>query len=292
MKNLVTYILLVSAGFFAAFLNSNNQEVFYNIGDERVKHIKEAVVRIWIDTTPAATGFFVNEGEWIITNEHVVRAALQLEPTGKIVQKKDIWFETVYGEKIQALIMPSLLKQDRVHSFIYDYSILRPYSKPDSSFTSLEIGDWSSVNDGDFVYTLGYPRAIDQSVFATGVFSTKYLHEREIDIKGKDTKTVFYDAALLDITMNPGNSGGPLIKFGKSHKQDRVVGISSFILNPSAKKALDLIDKLENSRSDIISGGVSSKEVASLVAEVARTNSIGVSGCISIGYAKEILPTK
>lgn len=42
------------------------------------------------------------------------------------------------------------------------------------------------------------------------------------------------EVAWLDVTMNSGNSGGPIVLMGEEPEGDKVIGIASFGLNPFA----------------------------------------------------------
>jgi serine protease Do len=52
--------------------------------------------------------------------------------------------------------------------------------------------------------------------------------------------------AWLDLTLNKGNYGGPVIKIGRTPDENRVIGIATFILNPFAQYAEAVIRHLQN----------------------------------------------
>jgi hypothetical protein len=95
---------------------------------------------------------------------------------------------------------------------------------------------------------------------------------------------VYRQVAWLDVTMNKGNSGGPVIRMGKSYKDDEVIGIATFILNPSGNAAGQLIDFYSEPKADLFMDGISMNGINKLFATAISNNSIGVSGCMSIQY--------
>ena len=149
----------------------------------------------------------------------------------------------------------------------------------------LKIGKFANIREGDQIYTSGYPLNVQQQIPSSGILSSKW-NESRVEIKRINLKDslVLREVAWLDITMNRGNSGGPVVKMGKTYKDDEVIGIATFILNPSANAASQLVNYYSQPRSDINLDGVSSNAINLLFAQAISNNSIGVSGCISIKY--------
>ncbi|MEP6950678.1 MAG: trypsin-like peptidase domain-containing protein [Ginsengibacter sp.] len=136
-----------------------------------------------------ATGFLVDGSGYIVTNAHVVNNARNIIVENK---KGDQFFaKAVYVNKITDL---AILK-------ISDTSFKKvtnlPYTFPKSS-TEL----------GEHIFTLGYPR--EEIVYGEGYLSAK---------SGLFGDTTSYQ---ISISVNPGNSGGPVI-----NKNGEIIGIIS-----------------------------------------------------------------
>lgn len=263
-----------------------------SLGPERIERLNKSVVRILIETTPYGTGFFVHDSGWVATCYHVIEPAfIRDKETNRVTGLKKIYIEFRNGEKIQMGIMNYLLNKGYKKASAYDYLLLKVQSKPKTKYKKLKIGSWSSdINEGDIVYSCGYPLGRKQRFISQGLFSTKWTDTIERKVLNVVTDTYTRKVAWLDLTMNKGNSGGPIIKLGKSPDEDRVIGIATFILNPYANEAALLSEYLTNGRGiDIIANGVSSNKISALFARAIANNSIGVSGCISIEYINETL---
>lgn len=263
-----------------------------SLGSKRIERLNKSVVRILIDTVPSGTGFFVHDSGWVATCHHVIEPAyIRDKKTNQITGMKPLFAEFRNGEKIELGIMTYLLNQGYKDAYLYDYSLLKTQTKPKTDFKILKIGSWSNVNEGDILYSCGYPLGIKQRFISQGILSTKWI----------DTLTLFRDTisigkfprkvAWLDLTMNKGNSGGAVIKLGETPEEDEVIGIATFILNPFANEAGQLADFLSSGQMqvDMVMGGISNNKINELYAKAIANNSIGVSGCISIDYVYQIL---
>jgi len=89
--------------------------------------------------------------------------------------------------------------------------------------------------------------------------------------------------------MNKGNSGGPIVIIGKELKDDRVIGVASFGLNPFADSAEEFIQIVQTFPGNVGIMGVDFKKFATLIGAALTSNSLGVSGCVSIDYLKSKL---
>lgn len=135
----------------------------------------------------------------VITNFHVVRNAQQVE-----VGLKD-------GRKLPA--DPVAMAPD------LDLAVLRIQAK---NLPTLELGDSSKLQVGDYVVAIGNPFNLGQTV-TSGIISAL---NRPLG-QGDSRRFVQTDAPI-----NPGNSGGPLIDL-----HGRVVGINSALFSPSQSEA-------------------------------------------------------
>lgn len=131
----------------------------------------------------------------VITNFHVVQNARAVE-----VGLKD-------GRKLPAdpvALAPQL-----------DIAVLRINAK---DLPSLELGDSSSLEVGDYVVAIGNPFNLGQTV-TSGIVSATHRPLGQGDSRG---------FIQTDAPINPGNSGGPLIDL-----RGKVVGINSALFSPS-----------------------------------------------------------
>src|SRR3982751_5475560 len=131
----------------------------------------------------------------VITNFHVVRNAEQVE-----VGLKD-------GRKLPAdpvVLAPAL-----------DIAVLRIGA---NNLPTLELGDSSKLQVGDYVVAIGNPFGLGQTV-TSGIISAT---DRPLG-RGDSRRFLQTDAPI-----NPGNSGGPLIDLN-----GKVIGINSALFSPS-----------------------------------------------------------
>jgi S1-C subfamily serine protease len=144
------------------------------------------------DYEKTGTGFFIdtsnttngNDIKYILTCAHVIDEAVK------------VWFT-----------VPSLGKQKfpaEIISIYYDADIALLRSTKYTSDTFLQLGDSNTLQPGDEVIALGYPVGSRKLKMTGGIISG--YHETLIQ---------------TDTAVNPGNSGGPLLK------QNMVVGINS-----------------------------------------------------------------
>jgi S1-C subfamily serine protease len=131
----------------------------------------------------------------VITNFHVVRNAQAVE-----VGLKD-------GRKLPA--DPVVLAPD------LDIAVLKIEAK---DLPTLELGDSSKLEVGDYVVAIGNPFGLGQTVTSGIVSATN----RPL---GRNDSRSFLQT---DAPINPGNSGGPLIDL-----DGKVIGINSALFSPS-----------------------------------------------------------
>lgn len=135
----------------------------------------------------------------VITNFHVVENAQQVE-----VGLKD-------GRRLPA--DPVALNAD------LDIAVLKIDAK---NLPSLELGDSSKLQVGDYVLAIGNPFNLGQTV-TSGIISAL---NRPLG-RGDPRQFIQTDAPI-----NPGNSGGPLIDL-----HGRIVGVNSALFSPSQSEA-------------------------------------------------------
>jgi len=252
-----------------------------SLGKKRVDRLRNAVVKIM---TPygSGTGFFISDKGYILTCRHVIEAALARDKDGKLIQDMPITVEFSDGEQIRASSFYKLDDSD-LSTLSFDYFVIKIIGKPKHNIESLKLGSFD-IQDGDEVYTCGYPFGMKEQFISKGIISTKYIQQYPIKYQAKDT-IIYRKAAWLDLTMNKGNSGGPVVKLGKIYTDDEVVGIATFIQSPFLEKATNALETATNPAIDLRYGnGKTLSEILQTLSQALLSESYGISGCVSIDY--------
>ena len=139
------------------------------------------------------SGFIMSSDGYIITNNHVVKKAEEIE----VILKG--------GKKYTAKIVGT--------DPVTDLALLK--IDPEEPLPAVEIGDSSTLAIGDWVFAIGNPFGLGHTVTA-GIVSAK---GRALGI-GRYDNFIQTDAAI-----NPGNSGGPLFDY-----EGRVVGVNTAVM--------------------------------------------------------------
>ena len=156
----------------------------------------------------AATGLVIDPDGIIVTNDHVVADARNINVT------------TSDGKKLSARV----LGQDASH----DLAVLKVDG---TNLPAVELGNSDQVQVGDDVVAIGNALDLDGGLSATrGIVSG--LH-RSIPT---ETGAQLQGLIQTDAAINPGNSGGPLVD-----AQGRVVGINTAIANPSTAQNVGFV---------------------------------------------------
>lgn len=167
----------------------------------------------------SATGFLIDGSGFIATNAHVINNAKNL-----IVENKK-------GD--QFIAIPVYVNKGT------DLAILKV---TDTSFKKINVLPYSipkaSADLGEHIFTLGYPREV--VVYGEGYLSA------QSGLRGDST------AYQISISVNPGNSGGPIInKHGEvigiiSSKETNADGVVFAIKSKNIYKALEEIKTSES----------------------------------------------
>lgn len=153
-----------------------------------VEDVVESVVAVRT-TDSIGTGFFVSEGGYIVTNYHVIR---DQEDTVEVVTYDRQMYQATY------------LGRDEER----DLALLQI----PANYKSLEFAEEDEIQVGKKVIAIGNPLGLSFTV-TEGIISGI----NRIGPSGLD------EYVQTDVSLNPGNSGGPLID-----TQGRVVGINNF----------------------------------------------------------------
>jgi serine protease Do len=149
------------------------------------------------------TGFVIDKGGVILTNNHVVENANAIQ-----VMLSD---ERVFPGKVVATDPRTDVAVVRI-----DAKDLKP----------LPLGDSDALDVGDWVVAIGNPYGLSHTVSA-GIISAKGRTRKDVTL---DDPSGYYDFLQTDASINPGNSGGPLLNL---HGQ--VVGINTAIRGGGAQ---------------------------------------------------------
>jgi tetratricopeptide (TPR) repeat protein len=148
-------------------------------------------------TRATGTGFLLGSSNYVVTNYHVVKGFNSLQ------------VKFLNGEKVKAKL--------RANDKANDVAVLELVNPPDLVTNSMVLGDSSSVEMGDRVFTISYP--------VSGILgkNPKYA-EGAIS----STTGIADDPRMFQITVpiQPGNSGGPLL-----NKKGEVIGITTSSLD-------------------------------------------------------------
>ena len=168
---------------------------------------KNAVTYIVADTPQGqatGSGFVVSKDGLIVTNDHVVDGASQVQV--KIGTSDKAQAATVVGADPSRDL--ALLKVDA-----------------GNDLPTLSLGDSSSVSVGDPTYAIGNPFGLDHTL-TTGIVSAL-----QRSLQAPDGATIS-GAIQTDAALNPGNSGGALI-----NADGKVIGVNSQIQTGSSSGA-------------------------------------------------------
>jgi len=153
----------------------------------------------------AGSGFIVDKGGLILTNNHVVEGATRIE-VGLFAAGADDDGDRYYGAKVVG------------RDPLTDSALLQLTDMPDKTLPAATIGDSNAMAPGDWVVAIGNPFNLSHTV-TVGVISAKGRPFQAV--RGRVQEMLQTDAAI-----NPGNSGGPLLNV-----RGEVVGINTAILS-------------------------------------------------------------
>ncbi|PWW07164.1 trypsin-like peptidase [Paenibacillus cellulosilyticus] len=141
-----------------------------------------------LEALGTGTGFIVDGSGYIMTNQHVIADADEIQVT--LEGEETPYTATVVGTREDL-----------------DIAILKIEKTDGGSFPTVSFGDSNAANIGDMVVAIGNPYGFDQTL-TVGVLSAK---ERPIQIQDGDTVRNYEHLLQTDASINPGNSGGPLL---------------------------------------------------------------------------------
>jgi S1-C subfamily serine protease len=250
--------------------------------EDRVERVKKSCVRILVSGKPNGTGFVIGKHGLVATCFHVVEHDSDLG-NGMVRPgyEQDIEVEFSNKRRLHGTVAQFCL-DNVVEAYYKDYCILKLDT---NGLEPLKLGALDEVREGAVVYTCGYPYGIEQQVVGVGILSTKWQ-----DTRARNPRAT-RDVAWLDIAINAGNSGGPLLLAAKDSREDVVVGVTTFNLNPFYTWAETQRNELGPGpgRPDIKAGGFSFADFAYTMLTAEEQQSLGVGACVSAKYLKAAL---
>jgi putative serine protease PepD len=153
------------------------------------------------DGGSTGSGFVISSDGYILTNNHVIAAAVTGGGTIKVnLQDGSSHTATVVGRDAS-----------------YDLAVLRISYR---ALTALTFGDSDKVAVGDSVLAIGSPLGL-QGTVTLGIISAT---NRAVTAGESAADNAFINALQTDAAINPGNSGGPLVD-----ATGAVIGVNSAI---------------------------------------------------------------
>lgn len=284
MKILLLLIFLLFSSFYL---------LSQSLTKDRINKLKHSVVKISIEgSTSTGTGFFISSNGDVLTCWHVIEDALIKDSIGNLVNVKKIYMDIYDGQRKELQIPSVFFNGLNMNAVSNDFCLLSP---PLNSFnikvSFLKIGNFDNIQEGDEVYTSGYPLGLPYQFISRGTLSTKYIDSTLIyQRKGFPDIKIKKSVALLDLTINKGNSGGPIVRLGKHTEDDEVIGIADFLINPFGKNAERLNEEMNMDKMNYkLPSGVSLTDAMKLFSNAIIYSSNGISGCVSINHFLQVL---
>ncbi|MCL4805616.1 MAG: trypsin-like peptidase domain-containing protein [Anaerolineae bacterium] len=165
--------------------------------------VNPGVVTIFM-TSGSGSGFIVDAGGYIVTNNHVIAEGGEINV---LFHDGDVKTAELVGTDSQA-----------------DIALLKVDAAP-GELTALPLGDSNALQVGQSVIAIGAPFGLPNTL-TTGVVSglSRAMPVEELGL-GANYQTP--DVIQTDAAINPGNSGGPLINMS-----GEVIGVNTAIESP------------------------------------------------------------
>jgi serine protease Do len=160
-------------------------------------------------TQGAGTGFVIDRGGYILTNNHVVEGAVNIKVSFVGAGRNEEYAAKVIG-----------------HDALTDSALIQLTEMPAEPLQEARFGDSSQMQQGDWVVAIGNPFGLGHTV-TVGVISALGRTLPGSGIAGREQPMLQTDAAI-----NPGNSGGPLLNV-----RGEVVGINTAIYTDQQRAA-------------------------------------------------------
>jgi serine protease Do len=158
-------------------------------------------------TEGAGTGFVIDKGGYILTNNHVIEGADKITVAFVGAARNEEYPAKVVG-----------------HDPLTDSALLQLTEMPSAPMQEARFGDSSQMQQGDWVMAIGNPFNLGHTV-TVGVISA-------LDRPFGGTATRQQPMIQTDAAINPGNSGGPLLNI-----RGEVIGMNTAIYTDAQRAA-------------------------------------------------------
>lgn len=155
-------------------------------------------------STSSGSGFFFREDGYILTNNHVVKGAVE------------VTVRTATGYEYNARVVGNDPQTD--------LAVLKV--EPEENIVAIPFGDSEAIKVGDWAIAIGNPFpqvGLDRTV-TVGVISAKGRSNLRF---GRETP-LYQNYIQTDASINPGNSGGPLLNL-----RGECIGVNAAISSPT-----------------------------------------------------------
>lgn len=176
-----------------------------NVNTRAVHYVNSFFSPVPAESEGLGSGIVLDRAGHILTNDHVVEDAQQIEVT------------LVSGKRYPAKIVG----QDPLN----DMAVVK-IDAPTSELFPATLGDSTPLRVGQRIYVIGSPFELERT-FTTGIISS--LNRT---LPSRNRQRVIKSIIQVDAAMNPGNSGGPLLD-----THGRVIGMSTAIASTTGESA-------------------------------------------------------
>lgn len=159
------------------------------------------------DGTAKGSGAILDKDGHIVTNNHVVSGAKQIQVT---LSNGDIYGAQIVGTDSTT-----------------DLAVIK-LDNPPSDLTPVTFADSDNLAQGEAVMAVGNPLGYEDTV-TTGIVSAL---NRPVTVMDEDNSTIVTNAVQIDASINPGNSGGPTF-----NAAGQVIGINSSIASTASNSS-------------------------------------------------------
>ena len=174
------------------------------------KEVSNSVVSIQTVTsegTAKGSGAIVSDKGYIVTNNHVIAGAQQIQVT--------LANGTIYSAQVVGTDTTT------------DLAVIK-LDNPPSDLKAVEFADSDDLAVGEAVMAIGKPLGYDDTA-TTGIVSAL---NRPVTVTDDNNNAIVTNAVQIDAAINPGNSGGPTF-----NAAGQVIGINSSIASTASSSS-------------------------------------------------------
>lgn len=174
------------------------------------KEVSNSVVSIQTVTsegTAKGSGAIVSDKGYIVTNNHVIAGAQQIQVT--------LANGTIYSAQVVGTDTTT------------DLAVIK-LDNPPSDLKAVEFADSDDLAVGEAVMAIGNPLGYDDTA-TTGIVSAL---NRPVTVTDDNKNAIVTNAVQIDAAINPGNSGGPTF-----NAAGQVIGINSSIASTASSSS-------------------------------------------------------